>query len=311
MQRNVVSIRSPPFPPRWQGCLILSDALNHVSIVNGARASGSTIRIFAHNDLEMLEAMLRDAIVTGQPRSRRPWRKIFVVVEGIYSMEGEIVDLRGVVDICKKYKAFIYLDEAHSIGALGKTGRGVCEYCGVDPADVDIMMGTFTKSFGAMGGYIAASRDFIRYLRANTAGTIAGVAMSPVVCQQVLTSLRVIQGKDGTKIGEQKLTALRDNANYFRQRLIDMGCEVFGDWNSPVIPLMLYNPPKIAEFSRECLKRGLGVVVVGFPATELVLSRARFCVSAGHTKETLDEALEKIEEVCDVLQLRYHRSAYG
>ena len=89
-----------------------------------------------------------------QPRTHRPWTKILVMVEGIYSMEGEICNLRGIVDVAKKYKAYTYVDEAHSIGALGKTGRGVCEYCGVDPEEIDILMGTFTKSFGAMGGCV-------------------------------------------------------------------------------------------------------------------------------------------------------------
>jgi serine palmitoyltransferase len=141
-----------------KGSLIISDSLNHTSIVNGARASGAKIMTFKHNDVENLEAILKRAIVQGQPRSHRPWSKILVMVEGIYSMEGEICNLRGVIDTCKKYKAYSYVDEAHSIGALGKTGRGICEYCGVDPSEVDILMGTFTKSFGAMGGYIASSQ---------------------------------------------------------------------------------------------------------------------------------------------------------
>lgn len=258
----------------------MSDALNHTSIVNGARASGATIRVFHHGDVEMLEAMLRDAIVTGQPRTHRPWRKIFVVVEGIYSMEGDICNLRGIVDVAKKYKAFVYLDEAHSIGALGATGRGACEYCGVEPSEVDIMMGTFTKSFGAMGGYIAASEEFIRYLRSNTAGTLYGTSMSPVVAQQVLTALRIIAGKQGGDTGKQKLTAVRDNANYFRQGLLEMGCEVFGDWDSPVIPIMLYNPPKIAEFSRECKKRGVREGCVGWGSLRASTASRSFAIDS-------------------------------
>jgi len=102
----------------------------------------------------------------GQPRTRRPWNKIVVCVEGIYSMEGEYCRLKEIVAVCKEYKAFIYLDEAHSIGAMGKTGRGVCEYAGVSTGDVDVLMGTFTKSFGGMGGYIAADKE-VSGLRAN------------------------------------------------------------------------------------------------------------------------------------------------
>merc|ERR1712070_1100162 len=114
----------------------------------GCRSSGALIRSFKHNDAKALEEVLREAIAYGRPRTRRPWRKILVMVEGIYSMEGEICNLKKIVQVCKKYGVYVYVDEAHSIGALGATGRGVCEQTGVDPADIDILMGTFTKSFG-------------------------------------------------------------------------------------------------------------------------------------------------------------------
>ncbi len=176
------------------GDLIVSDELNHTSIVNGARNSGSAIRCFRHNDTQHLEEILREAIVMGQPRTRRPWRKIMVIVEGIYSMEGEYCDLVNVVKVCKEYGAYVYLDEAHSIGAMGPTGRGCCEYTGVDPKDVDIMMGTFTKSFGGMGGYIAASKDVIEFLRIKCAASSYHTSLSPVVCQQVISSFEVSGG---------------------------------------------------------------------------------------------------------------------
>jgi serine palmitoyltransferase len=174
-----------------RGDLLISDELNHTSIVNGARASGAAIRIFRHNDTNHLEDILRQAIIMGRPRTRRPWNKIMVIVEGIYSMEGEYCDLTNVVRVCKKYGAYIYLDEAHSIGAMGPTGRGCAEYCGVDTSDIDIMMGTFTKSFGGMGGYIAGSKDVISFLRRRCAGSSYHNSLSPAVCQQVLSSFKV------------------------------------------------------------------------------------------------------------------------
>ena len=118
-------------------------------------------------------------------------------------------------------------------------------------------------------------------------------------------------GQDGTSTGKKKIAALRDNSNYFRMRLTDMGLHVLGNYDSPIIPVMLYNPTKIAAFSRECLKRGLAVVVVGFPAVPIVASRARFCISAGHTREDLDRALDEIDEIADILKLRYARSTFG
>lgn len=119
----------------------------------------------------------------------------------------------------------------------------------------------------------------------------------------------MILGQDNTHIGKFKLQALRDNANYFRMRLREMGLQVLGQYDSPIMPVMLYHPAKIAAFSRECLKRGLAVVVVGFPAVPLLESRARFCISAGHTREMLDYALEQIDEIADIIKIRYNR--YG
>mmetsp|Transcript_15921 Transcript_15921/g.44043 ORF Transcript_15921/g.44043 Transcript_15921/m.44043 type:complete len:668 (+) Transcript_15921:142-2145(+) len=294
-----------------RGDLLISDELNHTSIINGARASGAAIRIFRHNDTQHLEEILRQAIIMGRPRTRRPWNKIMVIVEGIYSMEGEYCDLANVVKVCKRYGAYVYLDEAHSIGAMGPTGRGCAEYCGVDTADIDIMMGTFTKSFGGMGGYIAGSKEVISFLRRQCAGSTYHNSLSPAVCQQVISSFKVVMGEDGTNIGRKKIQALRDNSNYFRMRLQEMGLHVLGHYDSPIMPVMLYNPTKIAAFSRECFKRGLAVVVVGFPAVPILESRARFCISAGHSREQLDGALDEIEEVADILKLRYATSTFG
>src|SRR3989338_931757 len=115
--------------------------------------------------MKHLEKVLRESIADGQPRTHRPWKKIIILVEGIYSMEGDIVNLPAIIDLKKKYKCYLYVDEAHSIGALGKTGGGVVQYWGLDPQDVDILMGTFTKSFASVGGYIASNLDLIRYLK--------------------------------------------------------------------------------------------------------------------------------------------------
>lgn len=118
-------------------------------------------------------------------------------------------------------------------------------------------------------------------------------------------------GEDGTNTGKQKIQALRDNSNYFRMKLQDMGLTVLGHFDSPIMPVMLYNPTKIAAFSRECYKRGLAVVVVGFPAVPILTSRARFCISAGHSRKQLDRALQEIDEVADFLKLKYEKSTFG
>uniref|UniRef100_A0A8K9UG87 serine C-palmitoyltransferase n=1 Tax=Oncorhynchus mykiss TaxID=8022 RepID=A0A8K9UG87_ONCMY len=290
-----------------KGCLILSDELNHASLVLGARLSGSIIRVFKHNNMVSLEKLLRDAIVHGQPRTRRPWKKILILVEGIYSMEGSIVRLPEVIALKKRYKAFLYLDEAHSIGALGPRGGGVVDYFALDPKDVDIMMGTFTKSFGAAGGYIGGKKELIDYLRSHSHSAIYATSMSPPVSQQIITSMKIIMGEDGTTLGVVRLRQLSENTTYFRRKLREMGFIIYGNDDSPVVPMMLYMPAKIGAFGREMLKRNIGTVVVGFPATPIIESRARFCVSAAHTRDILDTALEAISEVGDILQLKYSR----
>jgi len=298
------------------GGLILSDKLNHTSIVNGCRAAGAKTRSFRHNDLQDLERVIQKALLEGRggggPDSPYvPWKKILVAVEGIYSMEGEICNLRGVVDVAKKYKCYVYVDEAHSIGCLGKSGRGICEQVGVNPDEVDILMGTFTKSFGGMGGYIAGNKNLIDCLKSSCAGSLYGSNLSPVVAQQVLTAFRIICGEDGTEIGLQRLESIKSNANFFRNQLERMGCATLGDHDSPVIPIMLFNPTKIAAFSREALKRNLAVVVVGAPAVPIYGGRVRFCISAAHSKEDLKMALKKIREICKILNLRYTKSMFG
>lgn len=148
---NIPALLSP-------GCLVVSDVKNHASIILGLRLSGATTKVFRHNDMKDLERVLKNAIVNGQPKTGVAWKKILIVVEGVFSMEGSIVNLPEVIRLKKKYRAYIYLDEAHSIGALGSNGGGIIDFFKVNPKDIDILMGTFTKSFGSAGGYIAGSK---------------------------------------------------------------------------------------------------------------------------------------------------------
>jgi len=285
-----------------KGDLIISDALNHASIVEGARLSGAKIRPFKHQCVGDLELILQEAVLGGYN-----YNKIVIIVEGIYSMEGEVCNLKSIVQVAKLYGAHIYLDEAHSIGAVGPTGRGVCEELGVDVADITVMMGTFTKSFGAAGGYVAGSREVVDAVKRFSLGYTEAVSMAPAVCAQVLSSLRIISGDDGTDIGKKKLIALRENSKFFRDGLIALGLEVLGDDPSPIMPVMLYQPYKIGDFSRLAFNRGLAVVVVGSPATPVTLPRVRFCISAAHKKDDLENALHVISEIADELCLKFKK----
>lgn len=160
-------------------------------------------------------------------------------------MEGSIVRLPEVIALKKKYKAYLYLDEAHSIGAIGPNGRGVVDYWGCDPKDIDILMGTFTKSFGSCGGYIAGPKKLINHIRMNSHANTYASAMSAPIAQQIISSLKVISGEDGTDEGKKRINQLASNSHYFRESLVKMGFIVYGNNDSPVVPLMLYMPAKI------------------------------------------------------------------
>jgi serine palmitoyltransferase len=282
---------------------VISDEYNHASIILGLRLSGATVAVFKHNNVEHLEKVLRQNIIKGHPRTRRPFKKVFIVVEGVYSMEGSIVKLPEILEIKKKYGAYIYLDEAHSVGAMGPNGRGVVDYYGLNPRDIDIMMGTFTKSFGAAGGYIAGSKALINYLRKHSQAFIYPTSMSPPVARQVIASMKSIMNGDGL----HRVKQLARNSRYFRKKLQQMGFLVYGHDDSPVIPMLLFMPAKIGAFVVECLKYNIATVGVGFPATKMTEERARFCMSAGHTKEMIDYCLEALDKVGDYVHVKYSK----
>ncbi|XP_021012195.1 serine palmitoyltransferase 3 [Mus caroli] len=288
-----------------KGCLILSDELNHTSIVLGSRLSGAVIRPFKHNNAENLEKLLREAIIRGQPGTGRAWKKILILVEGIYSMEGSIVNLAQIVALKKKYKAYLYIDEAHSIGCTGPTGRGVRELFGLAPEDIDVYMGTFTKSFAASGGYIGGKKEIVDYVRMQSHSATYATSMSPVVAAQVIRSLKIAMGYEGNIGGMERIQQLNENIKYFRRRLREMGFIIYGNDFSPVIPVLLYMPAKVSAFGRFLLKKKVAVVVVGFPATSLPEGRARFSISSAHTREMLDTVLEVVDKLGDLLNVKY------
>ncbi|ODV87977.1 hypothetical protein CANARDRAFT_26147 [[Candida] arabinofermentans NRRL YB-2248] len=292
-------------------CLLISDSLNHGSIRFGIRLAGAAVKVFSHNDMDALEKILRESISQGQSKTHRPWKKIFVCVEGLYSMEGNLCNLPKLVELRDKYKFYLFVDEAHSIGALGEHGRGVCDYFGIPPSRIDILMGTFTKSFGAAGGYVAANQDIINRLRLDISTQCYGESQPPPVLKQIATSLRIIRGDLNGNEGKERLGRIAFNSRYLRLGLKRLGFIVYGADDSPVIPLLLYAPAKMPAFSRMMYEQGVAVVVVGYPATELISSRVRFCISASLTKEDIDKILRVVDVIGDKLYLKFSSGIAG
>ncbi|OXB34778.1 hypothetical protein LQV05_003161 [Cryptococcus neoformans] len=340
-----------------KGCLVISDEFNHASIRAGVRMSGASMRWYKHNDMDVLENLLREVISQGQPRTHRPWKKILVIVEGLFSMEGSLVDLPRLIELKKRYKFYLYVDEAHSIGAMGPNGRGVCDYFGIDPREVDVLMGTVTKSFGAAGGYIAGTKQLVDRLRIRSHATAYAESVSPAVLTQIIASMGSIMGiapplaappteddksetwsiasrpavygpapssllpswltlpphlLNGTE-GRERLRRIAFNSRYLASGLRKLGFIVYGNRDSPIIPLLIFQPGKMGYFSRMMLERigpdktPIVVVVVAYPATPLITSRVRFCLSASHTKNDMDMVLRACDEVGDVLNLKYNK----
>ncbi|AAS54617.2 AGR127Cp [Eremothecium gossypii ATCC 10895] len=292
-------------------CLVISDELNHTSIRTGVRLSDAAVRTFKHNDMEALEKLIREQIIQGQPKTHRPWKKILICVEGLYSMEGTMCNLPKLIELKKKYKCYLYVDEAHSIGAMGPHGRGVCDYFGVDPTEVDILMGTLTKSFGAAGGYVAAQKWIIDRLRLDLTTSNYGEPSPAPVLAQIISSMRIIIGELNPGEGLERLQRIAFNSRYLRLALQRLGFIVYGIADSPVIPMLLYAPSKMPAFSRMMLQRKIAVVVVAYPATPLIESRVRFCVSAALTKEDIDYLLRHVDEVGDKLFLKVSSGRAG
>lgn len=291
--------------------LIISDELNHASIRFGIRISGAIVKVYKHNDMKDLEQVIRTQIAQGQPKTHRPWKKIIIAVEGLYSMEGNMCNLPEIIELKDKYKCYLFVDEAHSIGALGPEGRGICDYFSVDPARVDILMGTLTKSFGATGGYIAGDRVLIDRMRLDYQTNSYSESVPPPVLGQIISSLNVIRGTLNPGEGQERLQRIAFNSRYLRLGLKKLGYIVYGADDSPVIPVLLFLPSKMPAISRMLYDLGIVVVVVSYPATPLASARVRLCVSSALTKEDLDYVLEKFSQIGDLLYLKFSSGIAG
>ncbi len=269
--------------------LVLYDALSHNSILQGCFLSGASLVAFPHNDFETLEQILRDR--------RHRYQKVLIVIEGVYSTDGDIADLPPFIALKKKYKTFLMVDEAHSMGTIGATGRGIAEYFGINPKDVDIWMGTLSKSFASCGGYIAGSHALIEYLKYTAPGFVFSVGMSPPNTGATIAAIKVLKAEP------QRVAQLQARAKFFLQLAKQKNLNTGMSKDSPVIPIIVGDSLKSIELSQNLFKRGINVPFMIYPSVPQNGARLRFFVTCNHTEEqirfTVDTLAEELAKLLD------------
>lgn len=265
-----------------KGDLILHDALAHNSILEGAMLAGCDLRAFRHLDAEDADRILA--------ASRHKYRRVMIAIEGCYSAEGDIPDLAAFVELKEKHKALLFLDEAHSLGVLGATGRGICEECGVDPGAIDILMGTLSKAFCAAGGFIAGSRRLVRYLRYTTPGFVYSVGISPPVAAAALAAIRTLRAEP------ERIAKLHRLARLFRTEATAAGLDIGRDVRGAVIPVYVDPPERCLRLVERLRERGVGANPMIPPAVAPGTSRIRFFVTAAHEEDHIRRGVAIVAE---------------
>ena len=260
-----------------RGDYIIGDELNHASIVEGRRLSFATYMKYKHNDMESLEAVLK----------KIPYESIkLIVMDGVFSMEGDVAKLPVIVELAEKYNASVYVDEAHSLGVFGEGGRGICNHFGLTDR-VDLIMGTFSKSLATIGGFIATDADTINFLKHHSRSYIFSASISPAATASVIAALDVIKQEP------ERIKNLWDITNYSLDAFRSRGFEI-GPTETPIIPLYIRDNDKTFIITQELYEQGIFVNPVIPPACAPDATLIRFSLMATHTKAQIDEAVDKL-----------------
>jgi 8-amino-7-oxononanoate synthase len=263
---------------------LLYDERDHASIIEGRRLSFSKQLRYRHNDMDSLENMLKKC---------EPDKLKLIVTDGVFSMEGDVAKLPEMVELAKKYNASLYVDEAHALGVFGKTGAGICEHFGVTN-DVDLIMGTFSKSLGTIGGFIAADENIINYLKHNSRTFIFSASITPASTGCVLAALDVMAEETWRK------DALWANTARAKAGFLKAGFEI-GPTETPIIPLYVRDNNKTFKLTRMLMDDGIFLTPVVSPAVSSEDTLIRYALMATHTFDQIDESLEKISKAARVL----------
>lgn len=258
--------------------LIVHDSLIHNSVLEGVKLSGATRRAFNHNDPEALERIMAEL--------RGNFERTLIVIEGLYSMDGDIPDLPRFIDIKQRYKAFLMVDEAHSIGVLGHTGRGIHEHYGLPSNAVDIWMGTLSKAFASCGGYIAGERALIEHLKYAAPGFVYSVGIAPAMAAASLEAIRIMLAEP------ERLAGLRERATYFLEQARKYGIDTGLSQGYAVIPAIIGSSLKASELSQQLFTQGINVQPIIHPAVEERAARLRFFVSQSHSVNQINTVVD-------------------
>jgi glycine C-acetyltransferase len=265
---------------------IVSDELNHASIIDGARLSRAKILVFRHKDLAHAEEQL--ASVKDQPG-----RKL-IITDGVFSMDGDIGPLPGLCDLAEKYGAIMMVDDAHASGVLGRNGRGTVDHFNLH-GRVDIQVGTLSKAIGAMGGYVCGTRDLIEFLYHRGRPFLFSTSHPPSVAATCIAAFEVLEQEP------ERIQKLWDNTNFFKKELGNLGFNIGGQntpkSETPITPIIVGEGRLAMEFSRELFKEGLMATGIAFPTVPEGKARIRTIVSAAHSTQHLQQALEILARV--------------
>jgi 7-keto-8-aminopelargonate synthetase-like enzyme len=265
-----------------EGDLVIHDSLAHDSIVQGCKLSGATRRPFPHNDPGALDELLTNI--------RHQYRRVLIIIEGVYSQDGDIADLPYFIEVKRKHGALLMIDEAHSIGVLGATGGGVGQHFDVDRGDVELWSGTMSKALAGCGGYVAGSRELIEFLKYTTPGFIFSGGMAPAIAAAALAAIRVMHGEP------EHLTHLRELSTLFLELARDAGLDTGISEGTPVIPCIVGSSVTAMKLSNALMRRGINANPILYPAVPEDEARLRFFVTSCHSEEQIRYAVKVLAE---------------
>ena len=265
------------------GDLVVSDKLNHASIIDGCRLSGADFRVYAHCNMEKLETILK--------KTSKYNRKL-IVTDSVFSMDGDLAPLPDIVRIAKEYNAMVMVDEAHGTGVFGENGRGVVEYFNLDN-EVDVVMGTLSKAIGSLGGYVCGDDDLISYLRNKARPFMYTTALPPAVCAASIASINLIQEDPSLR------EVLWNNVCCIKERLGLLGIDMISS-QSQIIPLLIGDTQKAVDISKLLYERGVLIPAIRPPTVPANSSRLRMTVMSSHTQDDLESLFKVLKDVLNL-----------